>query len=821
VFGKIEDEDERRKAALAIAHAFSRKGQDDEVIGTLSEFWRAGEHERRQLVIADLLLEAHHRKGDAETVRSILLSLEETWHDEPETLMVMARQRRREGQVSEAAESMRQALEGASGNGRDRITLELADLFFDEGDWRQAAELYDRIVDRSVDNPVLRKFLVSLFNSGALRQAFTLAQEIRANGEAIPVISEIEAQLLEHTGHLEPARELFEQLSRLEPEKIWHRLRVSNLYLRAGQREEAKAVIAGIGYDEIKNDPRALLRVAALRQFFGLGDFLPLAYRARRIDPANPKTHLGYVQVFLSRGSEVASELSPEVVGVDCAVRLENAKETKTLLIVNQDEIDPLKGEIAPSDPRAAKLIGLKKGDQVVFKEGQPDESAYTVAEVQSKYVHAFQQTLSEFPNWFYGNSGMMAVDVSGNDFSRLGSMLDRRAEYGREVMGLYGQRLLSIGALARLMGNDLFEAWGGLTAAQEGVRVFTSLGSGEEAAREYELVAHSDSIVIEMTALLTLRRLGLLELLPRLFSRIVVAQATVDELNEWIIKHQGREKPSNIIWKEGDRFAYQEVTEEMYARRLQFLEGIRDFIKASAEVAPAGAALDISPEQFQRLEEVLGKGAIASILVAQERGVPLYVDDLGLRQVAASDWRVEGVWTQTILQRMRRRGLISAVEYYEALRVMIITNYFFVSVDFAALWWMLGYYGKRSTPEVKRILSVLGGPDCDEESAQMIGAELVHRIWLEVPEESEKFKLIDDIVGSLARGRDIERVKSILAAAVHAKFSYYRRPLPLILARIEAFEVDQPPLDRPDDHTKAQPSEQQDDSLVEVGDTA
>lgn len=820
-FGKIEDEDERRKAALAMAHAFSRKGQDDEVISTLSEYWRPGEHERRQLILADLLIEAYHRKGDAETVRSILRSLEETWRDEPEALMVMARQRRREGLVGEAAESMRRALERASGNGRDRITLELADLYFDEGEWRQAAELYDRIVDRSVDNPVLRKFLVSLFNSGALRQAFTLSQQIRAGGEAIPVISDIEAQLLEHTGHLEPARELFEQLSRLEPQKIWHRLRVSNLYSRAGKMEEAKAVIAGIGYDEIKDDPRALLRVAALRQFFGLGDFLPLAYRARRIDPANPKTHLGYVQVFLSRGAEVAAELSPEVVGVDCAVRLENAKETKTFFIVDQGEVDPVKGEIAPSDPRAAKLLGLKKGDQVVFKEGQPDETTYTIGEVQSKYVHAFQQTLSEFPNWFYGNPGMMAVDVSGNDFSRLGSMLDRRAEYGREVMELYGQRLLSIGALARLMGNDLFEAWGGLTASQEGVRVFTSLGSGEEAAREYELVAGSDSIVVEMTALLTLRRLGLLDLLPRLFSRIVVAQATVDELNAWIIKHQGREKPSNIIWKEGDRFAYQEVTGEIYARRLQFLEGIRDFIKATAQVAPASAALDISPEQFQRLEEVLGEGAIASILVAQERGVPIYVDDLGLRQVAASDWQVEGVWTQTILQRMRRRGLISAAQYYEALRVLILTNYYFVSVDFPALWWMLRYYGKRPTPEVKRILKVLEGPDCDEESALMIGAELIRRLWLEVPEEPEKFELIDDIIGAVARGRDAERMKSLLSTVLHSKFSHYRSPLPVIVARIEAFEAGQPqPVETRADQPGTRQAEEQDRSLTTVGDS-
>jgi tetratricopeptide (TPR) repeat protein len=125
VFGKIEDKDERRKAALAIAHAFSKKGQADEVIGTISEYWHPGERERRQLVIADLLLEAHHRKGDAEAVGTILRSLEETWHDEPDALMVRARQRRREGQAGEAADDMRRVLRSAQGNDHNQLLLRL------------------------------------------------------------------------------------------------------------------------------------------------------------------------------------------------------------------------------------------------------------------------------------------------------------------------------------------------------------------------------------------------------------------------------------------------------------------------------------------------------------------------------------------------------------------------------------------------------------------------------------------------------------------------------------------------------------------------
>lgn len=818
VFEKIEDKDEQRRASLALAHAFSKKEQHEKVIDTLSEYWNPNERQRQQLVIAELLLEAHFRKGDKEAVRTILMSLEETWHDEPEALLVLARQRHREGKVDEAAEGMREALAQASTNGRDRITLELADLHFDEGNWGQAVELYESIVDQSEDNPVLRRYVVSLFNSGAYRPAFNLAQHLRSSGDAIPIISEIEARLLEQTGQLELARELYEQLSKLEPNKISHRLRVGSLYLRAGRAEESKRVIADIGFQEIQDDSYALLRVAFLRKFHSLDDFLPMAYRARRIDATNPDTHLGYLQIFLSRGAEVEAQLSPEAVAVDCFVRLENGKKTKTFLILKGEDIDPLKGEISSTDPRATQLLGLKQGDTVVFKEGEPDATAYTIAEVKSKYVHAFQETLSNFSDWFFGNPALRAVDVSGNDFSGVFSMLDRRAEHGREVMGLYAQRLLSMGAAARLFGKSLFELWGGFTTAERGVRVFVSVGNAEESTRESELVARSDAIVVEMTGLLTLGHLGLLPFLPRLFSRIIVAQSSLDELNEWIFELQATSKPSSIVWKEGDGYAYQEVTEEMYEHRLKFLERIRGFINLTAEIAPATAALDMSAEQLKRFEEVLGEGAIASILVAKEHGLPLYADDLGLRQVAASDWQVSGLWTQTILQRMRRCGLISAVEYYEGLRLMILSNYSFVSVDFPALWWMFGYYGKKSTSEVARILAVLAGPECEAESAVMIGAELIRRVWLEVTEESEMFKLIDDIVGALVRGRNVESVKSILAAAVHSRFSYNRTPLARILPRIEAFDLDRQSSDEQADKPVSKSSEDRANSFQAAG---
>lgn len=789
-FKDIEDEEERSAATLAVALAHHKEGRHGQVIELLADLWQPEDWTRQQAILVDLLLSSYHHTGDADRVAALLGELGRVHPDDPEALVVIARQRMREGQTDEALELYTKALgEAVPGNQHDRISIELAEYYFETSKWAEAAEHFRNRVDVAADGPLARKYLLSLYNAGARRDALNLAKEIRGSGEAIPMVSEVEARLLAAAGNYGEAHQLFTQLSRLEPEKASHRLWVVEMSLRMKEVEPAREALAGIALEEIKNNPAALIRVASFRQRLEMGGDLPFAYRARRIGFTDADVHHAYVRLFKGHTDRERVDLDVAEVTVDCAVHLADPNgEKKTYLIVEQDEYDPAHGEIPPDDPRAVKLLGLRVGDRATFNEGRVDEVQYEIVGVQSKYVYAFQQTIIRHTEWFGGSDGMAVMNVADGDFSKLFRMLDRQQEHRRELAGLYMGRQLPLATLAQLTGKNVFETWASLVQ-DTGVRLYSTTGEVSDIQRASAALTTSEDIVLDLSALLTLSYLGVLEKLPQTFKRLIVARRVLDDVDGWLAELE-HAAPHMTMWKERDQYFRQDVSEEMLARRRMFLGNVKQFIEAHAEVRPASRVLDMPADELAGFEEVIGEGATATLLVASELELPLYVDDMGLSQIAADHmWRIQGIPTQLVLIRMQSRGLISAVQYYSALKRLLLANYAFILVNPNALWWMCRDEGMKATPVMGHILRVTLGPECVQGPALKISAEFIYRVWLEVRDQSEKLQLIDLVVKALVTGRDNEHVKSSLKAILPVFFRYLPNAIREVLARIDSLE--------------------------------
>jgi len=205
-FSRIEEADERRASMISIALAYHRSQQPNKVIEVLADNWDSADLTRRQITVADLLLNAYQQTGNTEKVEALIIDLEQERADDPDALMVIARHHMRSGQTDEALVTYQKALENTtSHNQRARVSDELADYYFEMEDWAAAAELYKAISEKSNDTARTRKYLISLYNSGARRSALAVARKLRNGAEAIPFVSEIEARVLVAAGELEDA----------------------------------------------------------------------------------------------------------------------------------------------------------------------------------------------------------------------------------------------------------------------------------------------------------------------------------------------------------------------------------------------------------------------------------------------------------------------------------------------------------------------------------------------------------------------------------------------------------------------------------------
>ncbi len=751
-FEKIQDQHKRNDIADLLATAYLINDQPATTAEILQPLWQSEDHKRRHLMMADLLLAAYSALGNASEIEKILRAITENRSDNPDVTAVVAHQRIREGKTEEAIALLKEAKESALQPPKSWLSLDLANLYYSKHRYVEAAEEYRPIVDTDTNNPILQKYIVSLFSAGLLSEAYSIAQKIRGTGEVIPVITEVEARVLEYVGDLKQARELRLRLCQKEPKDTSLRVRLALVEFWMGNRDAARELLNAIRYEDIKDDATALMQVAQTGSLLGMDNVLLLAYRARQLEPENPETHLAYMWLFLHREEIDRLILAASVINVDCAVHLRSDNNSKVFIIVDRTSNLDLR-EIASTSDLANRLLGHQKGDQIVLREGPLEELVYDIVNVQSKYVFAFQEVISEFTTRFPAHSAIRMIKVEDQSPAKLLIMLDERQKMISFVIGAYRERHLTVGAFANLVGSSPLEVWGGLISQVDG-QLIAGSGNPAEAYREAIRISQTNEIVLDFTALLTLEHLQLTQRLPNRFARILVAQSVLDQINEILATKFSTPRPSMEVWKEGNQYMRQDVTPELFENGRKFLERIRDFVESKAEIAPARLTLNLSRAELSGLEDRLGRYSIDTILIAKELSAPLYADDLMLRMLARNDWQVEGFWTQTLLVDMQHRSTITDDEYHEAIRILALSNYNFLSINADDLIWILRKHNLSVTGVVARVLRILNGPECTPESALTVLSELIYKIWLEPIPEAQKTLILDHILATLLTGR-------------------------------------------------------------------
>lgn len=771
-FERVKEPDQAREVQLPLADAYMRMGRVDRAIEIARPLFDAATEAgdaHRMVAVARLLIAAHVKAGRPAHAERLADELRERLPGDAEALAAVAELKLFRGNADEAWILAETALSLATGYDRDEITLLLADIHLERGEYATAAALYAGVVGTEVDNPWLRGYLAALFNGGNLAEALRIARTFRARHGPARKITEIEALVLEYVGDLPGAIERRLELAELEPKRFGHRVRACLNALRLSDVQRLGQLYDAIPPDQIE-DGADLIQVAEIASILGKPDALELAYRARQRAFGDAGVHIAYARIFLLKEETRRRELEVSEAGVGTAVHLKGELGTRVFTILEEGPAALNRGELLPTDPLAVQLLGRHKGDRVVLREQRHAEVAYDVMDVQSKYVYAFQQTLTEFSTWFPNNTALRSVRFEGSDLAPLLTMVDEQHSWRTAVVNLYRQRRLTVGAVGRLAGRSTIDGWSLLVSRQDG-RVIVSDGTQASAQAERELIVSAGAIVVDLTALLTITHLDLHDRLPKRFARILVPQPLLDEVIEELAQNQGWPVPSVVLGKEGNQYVRVDVGADALEASRQMLERMRDFIIASTEVVPVNGALELGRLRYDELSHTLGPSGVASILVAHEHGAPLYADDFVLRALASNDWGVGGLWSQNMLLELKRAELLSDEEYLDAVRRMALSQYHFVALDTESLLHVLRRSGMRVTDEVRRVFAHLRGPECDAAAAVRVTAELIRAVWLDALLAYQRLPILDLALEVLTSRRPTGDTLARLRARLQKRF--------------------------------------------------
>lgn len=651
----------------------------------------------------------------------------------------------------------------------------------------EAAYTYERIVDKTLDTPLSRKLLNSYYRAGELNKALEICQNLQKKYGTLEYASEMESAIYEEIGDLPKAKEVCKTYLESFPDDSGMKLRLAVINLRSNYLKEL---------DEFLDSPFDIqhLSLEYGLQFAGLlaarnryRRAFEVIYEVRRKFYSNADAHLKYMGFFLEREKDACDWLNITKIGVDTAVCIEeDSRGREWYIIEDRKDADASRREFDLNHPLVKKMLGKNVGDDVVTVDSPYSKVVGKIVEIKSKYVYAFQESLSSFEKLFPGATGAWKVKVGipekegvlPEGFETIFDEISRQHERALEVDQFYREGKLTIGAFANLMGRNVLDVWGGLINNPD-LGVICCIGSTEERNLASSVVADGVKLIADAVSVMTLHVINAGDVVVKRFGKLGIAQSTVDLISHTIGERKGiQSKGFMVVSKEGDKFVRQEISAEDIKRNLEHLEKVMGWININCEIIPCKAALNVKREQRQQLEKMIGSSFIETILIASEPGAILYSDDERLRSLAKREFNTDGVWTQVLLMKCLDEGILDRGKYSEIVIQLANYSYRHTSIDAYVLIEAAKQAGWSPRPPYTTALKVLGGQYSNEGSALIVATRFLYELWKQPILAQQRDQIIMALLDAITFKRKPRVVITRLTKLVERRF--YLIPLAL-----------------------------------------
>jgi tetratricopeptide (TPR) repeat protein len=640
-----------------------------------------------------------------------------------------------DGEAEAAREAFGAALQAVTEeSSRDHVFL-LAQALVSIGDDERALPLLLRCYRPGVFNVECGKLLGCAQRLNRHEVSSRVCRELRQAGETDPRIILTEISVLQMYDPQEALQVAQEYLAK-HPDNRHVALWQSTLALRLDRRE---LLISDLGCLPTPGDvtPEGSgLVINILCATDRPAEALRYAYQALRAHFHQEFAHGQFIAHFLRLSPQCRELHIPDTVGPGTAVcyREEHGEADQWVIIEDEAEPDLALEELGSEHPLSQALAGHGVGDIVTLPGSGIQPRTATICAVTHKWVYRFRDCVNRFQARFPGGSACQLVHVgSGDDFDPtpiIRSLEDRRRLI-ETLNNLYRTWPMPLHMYAELAGVDETVVWEHLASRQDlGIRCFN--GQRDELRAGLDLVRQSKTIVVDLTALLTLAHLGLLRALRNEERLVVVAQTTFDRLQHLAEEAQdeGNESGSVLLAEDG-QLARIEITAEQRECHREFLASMRDAVREHCQIRPCPRTAELNPQRRQQLIESFGRHNLDSMLLASGPDTVLWTDDLILGTFGRTDFQVSRVWAQVVLFVLQQEGTISRQEYEHAVAKLIGWHYqgvvwnaeTLIAAAEMAEWQMQNW-------PVPQALSGLGNREAHSLARIVIAAEAIRAVW-------------------------------------------------------------------------------------------
>lgn len=515
-----------------------------------------------------------------------------------------------------------------------------------------------------------------------------------------------------------------------------------------GAEGEIRNDIAQTDFGALKGVPGAVMQYyrAAIR-YGRASDALSSAYALLLENWDNVDCHTNYQSLFLANDSIEGVQLSPAVIGDDCAFEVSNQQEVRRYRIEARKPAVFGDEWLSPDDDLAITFSN-KKAAETVTIQGAGKDRTYTVGVIKSVFLDAFHRSINSFNDRFPSSGAMfqMKIDTGEDDpFTELKDVVRKGAERDLQLLEFYRDNPIPLSWLAGLLGKDEIECAIGIPI--EGIKFRTCRGTLPERQQAFKLISDSspNGVVVDAITAVFIKRLGILNEVIAVTGPLHTPQATIDRLNQRhleAISMIGR-SPGSMGWKDGHYYLTENSDEHLKAvtrNRHEELQWAHD----NLTVIPALPKVELEGEARELLN-LVGLNALSPVLAAHGSGLPLLIDDFGLRIWAKEKLGVDGFWLQPVLMVARKKGHLSEEKYYQTIVDMVDTGSSYISLDAGCVIYALrtADYDVNKITEIMKTLCGLPG---DLNSNLLVAAKAMNMIDNEPCPSLVKYRFASEI---------------------------------------------------------------------------
>ncbi len=632
----------------------------------------------------------------------------------------------------------------------------------------EAADVYVELIGSSAHHPVAINLFECLAHAKRFREALSWARALRkALTDPPKHVLDAEAQILEIAGDVQRALPLREEICSRDDASATDQVHMAFCQFRAGKRIQAATTAKSIVAEDVATDPQSLLRLANLKRVLQIPEWLEDAYLARRVGHDVPEMHLGLFGALMGGELEV---MEPVVVEAGTAVQLRNIRTEDTGWWQILDDGDETAGarELKPTDDLALLLIGRSVGDSVVLRQDWEDLE-YEVVSIQSKYTRALQETTEEFSTRFPHHRGLSRVPIPEDDPSKLIQLAARDFKHTSDAIEAYCDAglPLPLATLASFLQRSVLEVWEACTTDGD-IAIRFSSGDADEARHAAECLTESKGIVLDLVALAAAYKLGFGEHLRSRFARVAVPQHVIDELQDVHSKAAVFRPQGRLGITEHGALFLAEHSKEQAEEWLDYTGKLLSFAESFARIPSYRMLDDDYSEPLMEMITAQGVGTIYSDDRIDGDPLVLVSDDLGLATIAQAMGR-KVANSQDLLAELRRTGHIPADDYSASIEQLASMHYSFVSVESGDIVQRLRQNGYMSSEGIRAMLRGLRAPECSDESAIRVAAQVLVELADDVP-LARLSLILELLMAEIRVGRDsqqvLEQLRQMLATS-------------------------------------------------------